>query len=475
MAGYDRPGLLRFRRPDLSAQALHLPGPAPGSRVGWATVAAACGLLIGITASVTTTGAVVLAVALFLALAAGTRPAVVAALVAVFALISEILPTGVVLLFLGVAVLELASGRSRIAVSPPLVWAGAFTLWALASALWTVDLGMAFQQFLGLVFAASFLIAAAGLVGNQADALLVFRAYAAAAVVTGAISIVTFDPEVALRQVGEQIDPNTVTGDPNIFAMYQVVAVPILLMLSAHAPSRWERTLAYVGLPVAVAATLASLSRGGALALGAVALALILVPAGQLYRSRRHKATVVALMLAVAGLSGVVLSDQFSARLSNEETAAGSGRVNEWRSAGAAFLDQPVIGLGFGGYYAASNDLLRRTPGVDLARFRLTKPGVRVHSAYIGVAAELGMVGFVAFGGLLIATALSLRRTARRALTRGRPLVAHMSTSLLVGLAGFAVASLFLSTEGSLLTFTIIGVAVALHKLAEGPEGVAAS
>jgi O-antigen ligase len=160
-----------------------------------------------------------------------------------------------------------------------------------------------------------------------------------------------------------------------------------------------------------------------------------------------------------------------SSRLSEKDTAEGSGRVNEWRAAYKGFREHPVRGLGLGGFFVESNDLLRSTPGVNLRTFRLEKAGQRVHNAYIDTAAELGLIGLFFFGGMLISTFLALLRVRRRWAGRPRNFRADTAAALVVSLIGFAVASIFLSTNLSFALFMIVGVAIAL----EEPWGVPAN
>jgi O-antigen ligase len=93
--------------------------------------------------------------------------------------------------------------------------------------------------------------------------------------------------------------------------------------------------------------------------------------------------------------------------------------------------------------------------------------GEEVHSAYIGTTAELGFPGLLLFLAILVSTARYLRRVAREAREDGAETIARISSALVLSLLGWAIASLFLSSETSRPVWIVIGLALALGKLLE--------
>lgn len=425
--------------------------------IPWAGLAIALGLAVGIAASVSVLAAVLLAGAVLGAIVAGVRPGIAAAALPALIFFEDVLPSGLAIPILLAALALLAFGRARVPVTTPLAWAAGFALWAFASALWTLDLAAVTQQYVGLALAVCFLVAIPALIRSESDLRMFLTSFVLLAAGTGVVGVINVATGSAGRAGGW-------ADGPNSFAMYQVIALPMAFLLAAQANTAWARTLGYGAVAIIAAAVLAAASRGGLIALGVVLLALLTAPGAALYRSAGHRRTIAAVTVAAALVTIPFVYSGLSERLTREDVAAGSGRVNEWRTGIKAFGDRPVVGLGFGGYFAASNDLLRATPGVDLRSFRLTEPGVRVHSAYIGAAAELGAVGLTLFAGLLLSTALALRRSRGPDSDRTQWFVTGARAAVLLGLAGFAVASLFLSTEASFALFMLVGLAVALQK-----------
>src|SRR5439155_12663778 len=143
----------------------------------------------------------------------------------------------------------------------------------------------------------------------------------------------------------------------------------------------------------------------------------------------------------------------------------GSGRLILWQGALTGFEEHPLTGLGYGGYMPISNDLVYRTPGVSLADYDLHPNGQPAHNAYLGTAAELGVPGLFLFVGLLVSTGRALRRAARRARDAEALFVMRVANALTISLAGWAISSIFLSSETSRPLWIIIGIALALPRL----------
>ena len=66
-------------------------------------------------------------------------------------------------------------------------------------------------------------------------------------------------------QVGDLVEGRAAggAGDPNLFAAYQVVALPIAVTVAVHAKTPLRRALAYGSAAVILASVFTSLSRGG--------------------------------------------------------------------------------------------------------------------------------------------------------------------------------------------------------------------
>src|SRR5262249_59368211 len=86
-------------------------------------------------------------------------------------------------------------------------------------------------------------------------------------------------------------------------------------------------------------------------------------------------------------------------------------------------------------------------------------------SAYIGTTAELGPFGLFLFLGMIVSTALALRRTAKRAREIGAHFLSRMSNALILSLLGWGLSSTFIETETARPLWIVIGLSLALPKL----------
>jgi putative inorganic carbon (HCO3(-)) transporter len=368
--------------------------------------------------------------------------------------VESVVPRTIAILGLAIVLVELAVGRARIRPAGPLWWTCAYALLALASGWWTVSTSGTVLALFSLSVGLAVGVAVAALVATDGDLRIVLATFAAAAGVVGLLAVVAFAGGATERASGAQ-------GDPNIFALYQLLAIPFVLVAVAEARRRRSRWLFGVAAVVIVASVVASLSRGGLIALAVVVLLVLAAPAALGLTLRRGR---IVAVLVLAIVASATISDPLLSRFEGgkEEETAGSGRLNEWRAAWTSIQERPLLGLGHGGFIETSNELMRRTPGVDLRRFRVSNDGLRAHSVYIETAAELGVPGLALLLGLLTSTALALRRTLRRARAAGQALVARMSYATLIALAAWSVASAFLSTGASSSLWALVGLTLAL-------------
>lgn len=362
---------------------------------------------------------------------------------------------------------EVARGRARMPPLHPAGWVVAYVLWVFASALWTSDLGRSSEKYWALAIALVYLLAFGTLIREPRDLDRVLWTISVGSLLVGLIAIGTLLAGDVTRAVGG-------VGDANFFASSQIISLPPVLLLAGRVTKRWQRVVLYATAAVVIGSVFSSLSRGGFIALLGILLVALLAPGRALFRTRAQKVALVLIVLAGIGVVGSQSASQLAPRLESifqpGQDRTGSGRLNEWLGAWTSIQERPVLGLGYGGFGPASNDLMRRTPGVDFSDFELRSRGSEAHSVYISTLAELGVPGLLLFLGLLGSTVRTYRRTARDALAAGDPAVARAANSLLLSLAGWAIASVFLSSEASRPLWILIGLSLALPCLTGVPS-----
>lgn len=371
------------------------------------------------------------------------------------------LPGWLFLIPTGVALAEVVLGRARLRWGAPLAWAIAYGSWAVASGFWTVDMTRTTSQLGTLAIAACFMLATAILVSSARELRTVLLVYVAAAAATGAYGLYSAVVQHVDRVTGAVVDPN-------LLALYEVTALPIALAAFANLRSRAGRAAVLVAVALIVGSIFASVSRGGLLALLLVVAVVLIVPTGVIFATGRQRAGAALACALCFAVAVVPVLGAVEHREATEEIAAGSGRVNEWRAAGTAFREGPLLGLGLGGFLVEGEDLLRRTPGVDLEGFQLRGQAIVVHSVYIGSLAELGIIGFILYMGLVVSSALALWRVGRAAARRGEAEISRAAHALWISLCGWAVASIFISAEFTFSFWMIVGLALASPKVLAG-------
>ena len=233
--------------------------------------------------------------------------------------------------------------------------------------------------------------------------------------------------------------------------------------------------LLYGALFAILASVFTSLSRGAYLAILVLGLLLLASRPDRVFRSRNEKA--VALIVVALGLVALFSRPYFRGEVvtraesiyapSTQEEASGSGRTEIWKAATRAVGEHPVLGVGFGSFPYVSQELILTTPGVTTQVLQLREEGDNLvaHNTYLGTSAELGLIGLALYLGVLVSTMLALRRTAVRAMELGAALVRRIAHALILGLAAWGVATVFLSGETARMLWIIVGLTLALPKL----------
>ena len=348
-----------------------------------------------------------------------------------------------------------------------LAWGvGGYFLIAIASLLWTQSLeGTTFALTslgIGLIYILSFAV----LLESESDLRRILATVTVSAGLLGSWWIWSY-----FSGIDRFENP---AGDPNFFALYQVLAIPLCIALASHYKDQALVALLYLATALMVVSVVASISRGGLIALATTAIVSVLLPVGGLFSSRSQKRAVVATGLIVLVACAPVVWGDFNDRFQSEY-----GRLGLWRSALYAYQQQPMTGLGFGAYNELSFQLLAETPGALLEEHTQESliEGRQVHNAYLEVLAEMGVVGVLFFLLLLVGIPVELRRAAR--LAGSSSLLRSTCGALICGAAGFVVASVFLSSNNNRALWVLVGMTLALGTMAKRltehelePEGV---
>jgi O-antigen ligase len=257
--------------------------------------------------------------------------------------------------------------------------------------------------------------------------------------------------------------------DANDFATFAVTAMPLGLYYLLHAGRRPSiRVLAGVVLAVLALAFVRTGSRGGFIALLAVAAFIVLRYTGIPLRWRVGAPAFVTLVVLVTASEqywkqmGTILSDADYNR--TEE----SGRMQIWSRGVGYMLQYPIFGVGPNNFPAAEGML---SPFAQRQQFGAGVRWNAAHNSYIQIGAELGVPGLMMFVAI-IASAFGALRVARRsddALAESQPHRRALAQALTASMLGFVVGAFFLSLAYSEMLYALTALAAGMGKLAVGP------
>jgi len=166
-------------------------------------------------------------------------------------------------------------------------------------------------------------------------------------------------------------------------------------------------------------------------------------------------AVVLALVLPVMVPQATM--DRLTSRYSAAEEDGLSGRTDIWRVAMAMVEDKPLQGQAYGGFADAFYQYML-TAKVDPQFGRMHSRGNRAaHNIYLGTLAELGVVGLLVLGAMLVAHWQGLWRARVRALRCGDEATARLALALLGVLASILIFGATLDLLGTKATWIWFG------------------
>ncbi|MGH2352977.1 MAG: O-antigen ligase family protein, partial [Chloroflexota bacterium] len=367
--------------------------------------------------------------------------------------ISVSITEGVVALLLAAWAAQMVVGRAPKPARSPLLAAVAGLLTALVlSVLVATDIAMAAKELLKWGELAAVYLAGTTLLQTpgQRRTLLVWLVGASLSqAVFGLVqSVLHVGPEhfmiggVVMRAYGT-------FEQPNPFGGYLGLGLPlaVAVCLFGLAPGLWRRLTAVAAAVIATALVL-TLSRG---AWTAQVVALLLVVTTGSRTARHAVLTFGALgLLLLAGL-WPLLPSEFAGRLTSVASSAvdlGSvrdatitpenwavlERLSQWFAGWQMFRAHPLLGVGIGNYDAVYDDYRLEQWPVALGH---------AHNHYLTIAAEAGLLGFLAYVAFLVVAFRSAWRARRYAQLMGDPLWMAVAVGILGSLAAFATHNLF--------------------------------
>ena len=244
------------------------------------------------------------------------------------------------------------------------------------------------------------------------------------------------------------------TYDPNASAALFVTVLPYAVFLASR-PGKL-RIPAMVIIPVFIAALVKTSSRGGAIALAVLGIALIVFAPKK--RRLLYASLFAAMLLTLLLVPHSGLVERFSELSGSQDYNFNSrdGRIEVWKRGIGMMLTHPLFGVGVRAY--------------EVANGNLAHSWINAHNAIVQIGAELGIGGLIAFVAAVVTalqTALAMVRRTRGAVQVGaRESVADfdrgLATAALCSLIAELSAAMFLSMAYDAMTLFVLAVPTSL-------------
>ncbi len=350
--------------------------------------------------------------------------------------------------------------RTLLSDRPVLAFAAVgFVGWSLASSLWASSSGAAFSASLrGAQGVLLFFIVYSAL-RERRQLRLAMLAYVAGATLTALVGMgggTGADTATAGDRFAGSI------GDPNYFAALLVPALAYAAFMFVTERSTFGRWCLGGAAGVIAAALFLTASRGGIVALAAMAVAVVVL-AGPV------RARALALVSSVSGF-GIAYFLLFAppgalSRITAFSSSASSGRNDLWSIAFRIFSGHPILGIGADNFVLVEPNYVKSSLDLSSLAIVFDSPHV-AHNTYIQVATELGLVGLVVFALVLTGTYRLGLAAVRRAARAGDLELEVLARGLLVGLVGLLAAYVFLTAEYEKQIWLVLGFVAAAFAVA---------
>jgi O-antigen ligase len=326
---------------------------------------------------------------------------------------------------------------------PILTWAVTFfVVWTVLSLTWA-DVGSGVVSSAERVALNAFLLVIVyTAVRDRVTLRRVLLAIVAGAALSAAYGIVS--PPTAESSATGDIDRLSGTiGDPNQLAAMLVVGFVLavgLFLTARHAP--FERLAVACAGGLALLGLFLTVSRGGLIALAAGVIVAIVIARG--YRLPAFAAALVIVAVGV-GYFSYFAPQSSRDRISNGD--GGSGRTDVWTVGWRMVEAHPVHGIGAGNFEFAAPQYLLVAPGLLPRAQDIVETPKVAHNTYLGILAELGVIGLGLFLILVAACLLAALKAAREFARLGDDSMEILSRALVVALAALLAADFFLWDE----------------------------
>ncbi|HMQ57843.1 MAG TPA: O-antigen ligase family protein [Rhizobiaceae bacterium] len=248
-------------------------------------------------------------------------------------------------------------------------------------------------------------------------------------------------------------DFGSVLGDPNDLSLVLTFPLSFAVSMATARGNLFNRILGATAVVLIIWAVLCTQSRGGLLGI----MAVFAVTGLRIVKSK-------ALLGAVGGIGALVL---FAAAGISDRSSGGAaedgidesamGRIWAWTAAFNMAMARPLNGVGLDNFI----------PNFWLYTPHWTGFNKAVHSTWLGVLAETGWPGLIAFVVMIVTTARVAVRATRKLRAASAPMPVQVAAwSVTSGIAGFCVSGTFLTQGFTWPFYILLAIASAAYHFA---------
>lgn len=290
------------------------------------------------------------------------------------------------------AAIAIALGKKTFKFNSIQGYAFLYLLWSLITFYWSVDVEKSYKSIITLARLIVFLFIVCQFAQKEHEQKGLMKAYAYGAIISSLSIISAF----LNNQEYDFFRYSAYGFDPNDLGLTLALAIPLAWYVSFTEPSRIMSWVYRLFVPVLVFGITLTASRGAFVAL-VVALCFVVWTIFRL--SLRYKFLLLTFVLftsiVVVKFSPVYSWERILSISSELHTGSISGRFSIWREGLKVFFNNPIFGVGVGGFKS----------GVESTLGRQAAP----HNLFLGVLVGQGIVGFTIFCAMLSAIVVRIR------------------------------------------------------------------
>lgn len=256
------------------------------------------------------------------------------------------------------------------------------------------------------------------------------------------IAFSSFAALIAIRE-GGLIWGHDFLQDENQISALLVMMLPVTIFYALFARKTSHKLLCYGAITLQLGEIVMSLSRGGFVALVAVALCMILF-------TRRRLLFLGLIVISSFGVIMFAPEDFFSEIATIREgtaEATAHARIEYWRRAIVMFAEDPLTGKGIAQFPVLSHKYVRPGVEVDEGDFLVC------HSNWFQILSELGLIGSILYAIIFYQYFKGALHIVKKYKNHGRQRLGELEYSfyrnvaigLTIGMIGFMVAGSFIN------------------------------